>query len=59
MFTLTIFTIGALLIGFFFGTFALASAVTAVIFAKLFPLVTILIVLTAIGLVAFRFYIKK
>ena len=59
MFTLTIFAIGAILIGFFGGTFWLASAVAGVIFAKLFPLVTILIVLAAVGLVAFKYYNQK
>ena len=56
MLTLTLFTIAAVLIGFFGGTVALATAVTGVIFAKLFPLVTIFIVLTAFGLVALRYW---
>ncbi len=56
MFTLTIFTAVAILIGFFGGTFWLATAVTGIVFAKLFPLVAIFIVLTAFGLAALRLY---
>ena len=56
MFTLTIFTAVAILIGFFGGTFWLAAAVTGAVFVKLFPLVAIFIVVTAIGLVAHRLY---
>ena len=56
MFTFTIFTIGAILIGFYFGAFWLATAVTGAIFAKLFPLVTTLIVFVAIGLVGLRLH---
>ena len=56
MFTLTLFTAAAILIGFFFGAFWLATAVAGFIFAKLFPMVTVFIVVTAIGLVALRFY---
>lgn len=56
MITLTLFTAAAILIGFFGGTFWLASAVAGLIFAKLYPMVAILIVLVAIGLVAVRRY---
>jgi len=59
MFTLTFFTIAAVAIGFFGGTFALAMAITGVIFAKLYPLVTIFIVVTAIGLVVLRYKVGK
>ena len=56
MFTLTIFTVVAILIGFFGGTFWLAAAVSGAVFVKLFPIVTIFIVASAVGLVALRFY---
>ena len=56
MFSLTLFTIAAVLVGFFGGGFWLAAAVTGAVFVKLFPLVTIFIVVTAIGLVALRYY---
>ena len=56
MFTLTLFTIAAVLVGFFGGSFWLAVAVTGAVFVKLFPLVTIFVVVSAIGLVALRFY---
>jgi membrane protein required for beta-lactamase induction len=59
MFTLTLFTTLAILIGFFFGTFWLATAVAGVIFAKLFPMVSILIGLTAIGLVTLRHHWRR
>ena len=59
MFTLTLFTAGAIAIGLLGGTFWLASAVAGFIFAKLYPMVAVLIGLTAVGLVAFRIYIKK
>lgn len=59
MFTLTLFTAAAILIGFFGGTFCLASAVAGVIFAKLYPIVAILIGLTAVGLVGFRYYWRR
>ena len=59
MFTLFIFAIGAILVGFFGGTFWLASAVTGAIFAKLFPMVTIFIVVTAVGLVVLRYKVSK
>jgi hypothetical protein len=59
MITLTLFTAAAVLIGFMGGTFWLATAVAGVIFAKLYPLVAVIIVAAAIGLVAFRYYIKK
>jgi hypothetical protein len=56
MITLTLFTAAAILIGFLGGTFWLATAVAGVIFAKLFPMVAILICLAAVGLLAFRHY---
>jgi hypothetical protein len=59
MFSLTLFVIAAIVIGFFGGTFWLAAVVSGAVFAKLFPMVTILIVLTAVGLVAFRYYWKQ
>jgi hypothetical protein len=59
MILLTLFTAAVILIGFFGGSFWLASAVAGFIFAKLYPMVAILIGLTAVGLVAFRYYIKK
>ena len=59
MITFTLFTAAATLIGFFFGAFWLAAAVASVIFAKLFPLVTVFIVATAIGLVTFRHYWRR
>ena len=59
MISITLFTAAAILIGFFFGTFWLATAVAGVIFAKLFPIVSILIVLTAVGMVALRHYWRR
>jgi hypothetical protein len=59
MFTLTLFITAAILIGFFGGAFWLATAVTEIIFAKLFPMVTVFIVMAVIGLVSLRYYISK
>ena len=59
MITLTLFTAAAVLIGFFGGSIWLATAVTGIIFAKLFPMVTVFIVVAAIGLVTLRYYINK
>jgi hypothetical protein len=59
MFTLTLFTTAAVLIGFFGGSLWLATAVTGIIFAKLFPMVTVFIVMAVIGLVSLRCYINK
>ncbi len=54
MFTIVLTIAAALLACFFGGTFWLAAIVTGFILVKLFPLVAILIVLAAIGLIAFR-----
>jgi hypothetical protein len=59
MFTLTLFTAAAIMIGFFGGSFWLASAVAGFIFAKLYPMMAIVIGLTAVGLVAARYYWRR
>ena len=55
MFTITLFTVGAALIGFFGGTAWLATSVLTVVLAKLFPMVTVCILGGVIGLVAVKY----
>jgi hypothetical protein len=58
MLTLILFIVSAVLIGFFGGATWLATAVTGIIFAMMFPLLTIFLVVIAIGLLAYRYNIK-
>jgi hypothetical protein len=59
MFTLTLFTAAAVLIGFLGGTFWLATAAIGFLALKIYPLSIVLIVIIGVGIIALKYYWRQ
>jgi hypothetical protein len=59
MFTLTLFTAAAVLIGFLGGTFWLATAAIGFFVLKMYPLLIVVIVFIGVGIIALKYYWRQ